>query len=290
MSARIGWVYGLFDKHAPGHIRYSGKTKDSRGVEARIYLHLWGSRPGNRSGCPEVSRWIQKIGEDRVGYRILEEVPEKYLDEAEVTWIAELRSRGQSDLNVMDGGQGVSSSAVRAEKNPNRKLTWGDVRNIRRAASERPLNRAETAEEYGVTPAAVSKIILNRTWYDPDYDPERRSPSPGGRRSFTDEEVETIREEYLSGSSISEIRDMFEIPHTSARRILFDRYGSEETRAACRAKRGPKQPRAQISEEKWRNILDRHARGESQDSLSREFGVSQAAISDRYRADRLDIR
>src|SRR6478609_7048434 len=102
MENRIGWIYGLFDIEAPERIRYAGKTISRRGVADRVYHHVWGAKKLKVS-VPS-AYWIRKIGPGRVGYVVLEEVTSDKIDEAEIRWIRDLRSRGFADLNITEGG------------------------------------------------------------------------------------------------------------------------------------------------------------------------------------------
>lgn len=48
--------------------------------------------------------------------------------------------------------------------NPNRKLGWPAVREIRRIGNSQPYN--QTAKLFGVTPEMISSIIRNKSWID----------------------------------------------------------------------------------------------------------------------------
>lgn len=296
MTERIGWIYGLFDTEEPNRIRYGGKTLSRRGVADRIYHHIWGARKLNKP-IPS-AHWIRKIGGDRVGYVILEETTSDLIDEAEIRWIAELRSRGMADLNVTSGGDGQTSEQVSGEKNPRSKLTWDIVRSLREAAATDYVSTSEIARAYGLTPAAVSKILRNANWYDPQYNPKARLTVSDTNqnaeedelvwRTLTDSKVEELRHLYLSGVSVSEIVTLTSKPSTSVHRALFHKYGSEESRLACVAKRGPvRKMTKNTPDEVKASIVQRYRAGESQASLSRELGVSQATISLWVRHDRL---
>lgn len=296
MKERIGWIYGLFDIEEPNRIRYGGKTLSRRGVADRVYHHLWGARKLNRP-IPS-AHWIRKIGKDRVGYVILEETTADLIDEAEIRWIAELRSRGMADLNVTDGGDGQTSEQVSGEKNPRAKLTWDTIRSIRETATTNYVSTSQIARTYELTPASVSKILRNANWYDPQYNPNTRLTVSDTNqsaeeeelvwRTLTDTKVEELRELYLSGVSVSEIVTLTGKPSTSVHRALFHKYGSEESRLACIAKRGSARKMTKNTPDEVKAaIVQRYRAGESQASLSRELGVSQPTISLWVHHDRL---
>lgn len=296
MKERIGWIYGLFDIEEPNRIRYGGKTLSRRGVTDRVYHHLWGAKKLNQS-IPS-AHWIRKIGGDRVGYVVLEETTADLIDEAEIRWIAELRSRGMADLNVTDGGDGQTSEQVSGEKNPRAKLTWDIVRSIRETVTTDYVPTSQIARTYELTPAAVSKILRNANWYDPQYNPNTRLTVSDTNqsaeedalvwRTLTDTKVEELRDLYLSGVSVSEIVTLTSKPSTSVHRALFHKYGSEESRLACVAKRGSARKMTKSTPDEVKAlIVQRYRAGESQASLSRELGVSQPTISLWVHHDRL---
>lgn len=293
-SSNLGWVYGLFDKEeGEDRIRYVGQTR-GRDVRQRLYGHLHQARSDTPSSRPVIS-WIRSIGEDRVGHVILSQVPTQDLDKEEVWWIYDYRSRGLADLNVLDGGQGFSSNHTAGEKNSKARLTWELVRDLRSRAIREYVSVQETARKVGITPAALSKVLCNQTWYDPDYDPEQRisikhhnenSADPVWR-AVGNEVVEEMRGKYLSGTSVNRISVEYGIPKTTVFRCLFESYGSEETRRACCSKRGkPRDVRRRIHESEREEILRLLSEGLLQRQVAERFGVSQTRISQIYRSSK----
>lgn len=53
------------------------------------------------------------------------------------------------------------------EKNPSAKLTWYQVREIRRRHSAGEANQCELARQFGVTHSAVNYVVNGRTWREP---------------------------------------------------------------------------------------------------------------------------
>ena len=67
-----------------------------------------------------------------------------------------------------------------AERNGRAKLTWDDIRSIRRRYQERQETQMFIAGEYGISKAQIYAILKNQTWIDPDYVPhsDRRCRRP----------------------------------------------------------------------------------------------------------------
>lgn len=238
-------MYGLRLRTEPGRHRYIGKTSALRGVKYRVYSHFWLAE--NSSGNLPVQRWILKHGKENIVFDILEESTTDKLSGLEVSWIKTKRLLGQADLNVTAGGDGRDSEDLVGDKNPRAKLTWDQVREIRSVAQTRYLYSSEASKTLGVTPAAASKILTNRTWVDSDYEVESRihigdtstrgeQVTAWGRPS--DQLIELYRSRYLSGETPTQLSRIEGVPLTTMRRYLFDKYASEESLKECVAKRG----------------------------------------------------
>lgn len=288
MDKRTGWIYGLYDSENPTRVRYVGKTVSRLGVAGRVYQHKWAAT--KRALRVPSADWIRKIGPDRLSFLVLEEPPCREVDAREVHWIQEFRNRGMADLNILDGGDGVDAGYFSGEGNPKSALTWEIVRELRHRASKEYVSTTEEAVKYGVTPAALSKVLRNYSWYDPEYDPQGRKgvefansrPDRSGLvwRTVSDTEVEEMRRLYLTGRTIEEVMQSTGRPSTTVRRCLFEKYGSEESRRACVEARGPVQVRKPpVSASKRRDAVQRYHAGEGQAVLAKEFGVTQSAIS-----------
>ena len=282
MDTRQGWIYGLFNTEDPGKIRYVGQTRSRRGVSDRLYHHIYDAISLQRPY--PVQRWIRKRGRDSISVIVLEEVSVPELDDREIHWITHYRALGQADLNLLSGGTGMPSDAMSGECNPKATLTWDIVRSLRVEAQSKYVSPRQVAALYGMTSAAISKVLLNQSWFDPEYDPSLRVGHEKAEtplwRALTDAEVEDVRQRYLSGVPITEIVRIYGVPRTTVTRCLFDLYGSEESRQACVVKRGPVRPRPpKISDSQKREAVSRYRAGESQGSIARDLGVTQGAIS-----------
>lgn len=230
-------IYGLYDDLEPDRIRYVGKSSGKRGVKDRIYHHKWLSRKST-SNLPS-SRWIRKIGEERLRYRVLEIVELiSDLDPAEIRMIAHYRSLGQADLNIASGGEGQTSERMSGSGNTNASTTWELVRLVREKASQSYMRNSEAAKVLGVNDAAASKILRNVSWTDTGYDPASRigkesliGTSPW--RKVPDPSIEIMRSDYLSGMSLTAISKKWDLPLTSTRRFILQSHGSEHSLKLC---------------------------------------------------------
>jgi hypothetical protein len=282
-----GFIYGLFDSRDPDRIRYVGQTRNRLGVKDRVYHHRWDS--ANRVSSP-VRRWILEIGQEHLKYRILSCVPKDILDHEEVWHISERRSLGQADLNMLDGGQGFSDGGFPGGENGNSRLTEEIVRDLRTRAPREYVSTAKEAKRLGVTPSTISKVLKNRSWFDPGYDPEARvsvqdhnSRSSGDLvwRSHSDSEIEDLRSRFLSGETLTEISRDTGTPVASVSRFLFHEYASETTRRECirvRTAKGRKPPRV-LSGDDETEIRRLYATGTfTQKGLAILFEVPQSRV------------
>lgn len=90
--------------HPDRGIYYAGQT--IRGVVSRWSTHLWNSeKPHAKSYNSRLSRWIRKHGKKNISFSILEVCTPDDLDEREIYWISHLRSIGQAQANVLEGGK-----------------------------------------------------------------------------------------------------------------------------------------------------------------------------------------
>lgn len=88
-----GVIYGLIDSDT-GEIRYVGQT--TKLLEERFARHM--RTPRRR----HLYNWLRSCSPKAI---ILERVPIKNLNDAEVRWIANMRERGVQLVNLTDGGE-----------------------------------------------------------------------------------------------------------------------------------------------------------------------------------------
>lgn len=98
-------VYGAWCLcHPDRGIYYAGQT--THGVVSRWNVHLWNARTSEaKSYRSRLSNWIRKHGPENIVFSELEICTVDDLDEREVAWISYLRSLGQAQANLLDGGK-----------------------------------------------------------------------------------------------------------------------------------------------------------------------------------------
>lgn len=172
--------------------------------------------------------------------RILYEAREgENLNQLEVENISKYRELGQADLNHTDGGEGLrgyrrseESKRAMSEKykssgGPVAKLTWDDVREIRRFRVKEYEPAEEVAARYGVARTCIDRILNNTMWVDDGFDPQSIKPRPGGLNpgcKLTMKQVKEIRalrkEKWVSAKSLAEI---YEVSEPAMQGILKNR-------------------------------------------------------------------
>lgn len=151
-----GVIYGLSCScHQETGIRYVGLT--TKTAPRRLGQHVANARHGYKNA---VHYWIRKHGAENIRTETLEEVGVDMdaLNDAEVRWIARLRSEGADLLNRTDGGGGTrglpSSPAQRAAM---RERAKGRV-----IPAEEIARRIATRDGYTHSPETREKMRLAR--------------------------------------------------------------------------------------------------------------------------------
>lgn len=107
----LGWsqmetthvVYAIFKQSEPKRVRYVGLT--SKGAHSRFRGHWKSVARGKKT---KLYNWMRKYGPGQVDIRVIQEYPTRdEVTQGERDWIAYYRSRGQADLNLTDGGEGI---------------------------------------------------------------------------------------------------------------------------------------------------------------------------------------
>lgn len=186
-------IYGLYCRcHPDRGVRYVGQTR--RGARGRFNQHR---NTAMRGKVLPVYDWMRKHGVENISFRVLESLSNPAdLNRREVYWVDHLNTFSKG-LNMSRGGDQSGyrmpreiadrlaesrrgrqihtkehrlklSLEVSGELNPSAKLTWEDIKDIRRryVALEKP---GVLLREYGITDAMLSRIILNRNWVDPEW-------------------------------------------------------------------------------------------------------------------------
>lgn len=238
-------IYGLScNCHPERGIRYVGKT--TQGTAARLAEHL---KRAKKPHYP-VNHWIAKHGPENIVIQVLEHCEAQDLNDAEVKWIAELRTFRdwkQGGLNASLGGRNMPLTfdkvmekilLARDEGRVKRqKLDWETVRYIREDYSNNPdMLYTDYATMLGVSVTTIWQVIRNGTWFDPDYTPPvepnkssrsrpnaKGRPGPGPNRKFTDAQVVEIRRQYnISEVTIAELAERWDCSKQTMNSILLN--------------------------------------------------------------------
>lgn len=233
-------IYGLYCANpncCDPVIRYVGQTK--HGIETRFNAHL------NARAQTPVTTWIHEHGTRNIRYAVLEAgIPEEGLDERERYWIkvkGTFAGHGRGGVNSDKGGQGYPrdeeetefSYAYSKENKSRKKLTWGDVREIRRLYRDTDIRVEDIARGYGIVPGTVLSIVMGNTWRDPDYRYVRRSRKgrnveTAGSAKLDWDAVREIRRQYIDGVTLDELARKFQVTPTSVSRIARNRSWTDE--------------------------------------------------------------
>lgn len=143
--------------HPDRGIYYAGQTL--HGVVSRWTTHTWNAeKPHAKSYNSRLSRWVRKHGKDNIAFSILEVCTPDDLDEREVYWIAYLRSLGQAQANILEGGKQPKghkrpkhSRLMSGENNPmygkSRKEVMAYARSFQGPASEETRKKMSNAHQ-----------------------------------------------------------------------------------------------------------------------------------------------
>jgi len=112
---------------------------------------------------------------------------------------------------ILRNNHWVDLNYIPPTRRSNAVLSEEVVREIRAHALESHTPREELAQLYGVSRVLIVKVLSNKLWFDPDYDPallpkrDYSAGKPTSRPSLSREEVERIRAMYGQGESIRQI-------------------------------------------------------------------------------------
>ena len=76
------------------------------------------------------------------------------------------------------GGPGIPRPSMQGEGHPSAALTWDKVRSIRQEYTAGNGTYQSLAEKYNMSPMAISNVVRNLNWHDPDYTPKLRRRGP----------------------------------------------------------------------------------------------------------------
>lgn len=221
-----GIIYGLYcscPRCPDQEIQYVGQTTN---FKMRMKTHLEATATER---TPKY-KWIHSHGSLNIRGKVLEEgVHENDLNEREKFWIREQNTfildnpTGKNSTRGGDiGDMGEDELELLRKKRyldnfNSKKLTWEDVREIRRRYKETWDSVEEIAEEFGIVLGTAYAVIMNRNWVDNTYTYVRR-PKTGrnlgedaGGSKKTWDEVREIRKLFVGGTPVTEIAREFGI-------------------------------------------------------------------------------
>jgi hypothetical protein len=166
-------------------------------------------------------------------------------------------------------------------------LTKEFVKEIRDKFGSRESTVYELAKEYGVGRNAITKIIENTTWYDPEYvKPPRKSAEVTSLDIHT---VNQIRSEYRTGKyKQSELGDKYGLGQGSISRLLTNKAWydpeydpNERIVKTFNQKYYTPVEKKEVSETTIKEIRDKYTSGlYTKVILAKEYGLGQTHLSD----------
>jgi group I intron endonuclease len=113
----MGFIYAFKLKNSTEY-RYVGKTVNIRN---RFIAHKNSAERGENL---PLYRWIRSKGIDNVEIVVLQEAEDSVLQDLEVSWIYQIKNRGDRLLNLTDGGEGTLGYRHKEEQ----KKKWSEER------------------------------------------------------------------------------------------------------------------------------------------------------------------
>lgn len=233
MTETGGYIYGVFDRSEPDRCRYVGLT--TRTIKERSSAHWCSSRDQKRP----LACWLKSRRDRRedVEFRGIDSSTSlEELRELEVLWIAELRLRGEADLNLADGGQGSPGWVMPEEMKEHLRQVFSGAGNpmygVKRseiakyARSFRTFSPEARAKLGAASKAAwtperrIAQAERARVRVREPLSLEAREAIGRARAHLTDDQVRAIREAKKTESNNQELARMFNLPYGAIRTAL----------------------------------------------------------------------
>ena len=277
-------VYGLFDPRDPQQIRYIGKT--TRGMAERLYQHVYEASRGNRSAK---DNWVRSLGKQGVELSMveLERGCGEGSAESEQGWIRAAKMWGFRLLNLTDGGEGCEGyrhTEESKEKFRHRVLTPEQRAHLSAMLKGRTIHTPESRKRISegnkgrrLSPEHRQKISAFRTGR-PLNEKEREAQK--NRRPITEETRKRMSEASKGRVFSAETRAHWSaIKKGKKQSPEHAKHVSEALlKPDSRLARGERSPWSKLTEEKVRQMREKHSQGRTMASLSREYGVSKTTV------------
>lgn len=232
-----GIIYGVYDLREPDRCRYIGQTVQR--LPVRAGQHWCEAERGNKR---PILCWLRSRNDRKtdVVFRELDSVVGyDNLDLLEIEWISLMRSEGQADLNLADGGGGSKGYKVTEERRAAMSIAAQGENNPMYGVKRPEL--AKHARSFLVfTPEIRAKMSVSSraSWTQErrDGQAERmrnrvreplsysaRESIGRARANLTDDQVRAIREAKNTEPNNQELARMFSVPYSSIRAALGHR-------------------------------------------------------------------
>ena len=281
MDEKTGIIYRAYLTTRPEDTLYVGAT--TVGVEKRRLQHLRGH---NKTAF---SDFLQTQDPDTVVFEGVEEAPAPELSDLEIKWIAHYKSLGQARYNVHTGGGGFHGGPInprKGEELPWSKLSMEKAREIRGIRLREWVSESDLADRYGVTQSVIHRVLRNKIWVDPEFDPDtittKRPPeSHANNRQIDREVVDEIRalrmREWVSEP---EIARRYGLTRSNVHNILSNvRWVDPEFDPAAVVQAGGNGLGSKLTVETVEAIRSYKGAGIAQREVAKLFGISQTQVS-----------
>lgn len=244
----------------------NGKTYigSSSNIEQRWYGHRRDLRGGHHHSSVLQRAW-NKYGEAAFVFQVMEVIKDiKDLFNAEQRWIDFLQTAKK------DKGYNLNPYAMRGGWNA--RLTEEDATEIkrRRLSGE---SRKTIAEDFGITPNTVSKIVLGRRW----------AHLPGGRQQgsakykLAEADIPAIVKRLLNDENAYKITADYGVDPNVIHLLSRGRSWKHIGLPIVPRRRPGRKPR--ISKESAKEIKRRALAGERQSAIARDLDIDQSTVS-----------
>lgn len=179
----------------------------------------------------------------------------------------------------------------KGESNPQSKLNWERVGEIRREAKEGKLSWGKLAKKHGVSSTMISMIVRNEKWYDHNYTPLKYSKQPCSSvpKSMTWEKVRALRAEYATDPKpLSVLGEKYGVSARHARAVILGTsWKDQDYNGPSRIIRRERKKKVHSGESHSNSVLnwdmveearERNRKGESIASISKSMGVNQSTM------------